>query len=176
MVVILRATKKVLRMLKQSARNNDVSDTSLGDWYINRVVIDRRPLLLFVSSKSLLTMVIPAQNVKTLPERFAGLVTERLLRLGVDSSLVDSEMEVMRTVRVGPTKDRSVTGSMVDFAKALPYYLPEDGWDLQDLRLAEDKLSTTPCRCTQSPKDVIWPDEDTVRLLTARWGSATTIY
>ena len=35
----------------------------------------------------------------------------------------------MQPVTVGPTVDRSVVGIMVDFAKAVPYYLARDAWD-----------------------------------------------
>ena len=49
-----------------------VSDTALGDWYVNRLVVDRQPLLLLVSSSSLLPLLMPARGVRSLPERLAG--------------------------------------------------------------------------------------------------------
>lgn len=173
-MVVLRATQKVLKSLPRSANDNDVSDTALGDWYVNRIVVDRQPLLLFVSSKSLLAMLAPARNVKRMPEQFPIMVADRLRRLGVDRNLVDSEVNAMKIVRVGRTQDRSVTGTMVDFAKALPYYLPEAAWDARDLRLAEDRFAETPCRCTRS--DTIWPYRDTVKLLDGRWRSPVVLH
>jgi hypothetical protein len=61
---------------------------------------------------------------------------------------------------------------MVDFAKALPFYLPENGWDARDLRLAEDRFAQTPCRCGRSSVEVIWPGRDTVGFLDQRWRSS----
>ena len=164
-MLVLRGTQRVLRLLPQSADNKDVSHGALGDWYINRIVVHRQPLLLCVSSKSLLSLLIPARDVKSLPNRFPESVAERLARLGVDASLINSELEGMKVVRVGRTLDRSVT--MVDFAKALSYYLPLNDWGPPDLRLAEERLADTPCRC--SSKDTIWPKRDTILLLAARW-------
>jgi hypothetical protein len=136
-VVLLRATQKVLRNLQPSRDAGGVSGTALGDWYVNRVVVDRQPLLLFVGEKSLLAALAPARDVKNLATWFPGVVFERLKRMDVDWGLIGSEMEAMQVVQVGRTKDRSVTGQMVDFAKTLPYLLPEGDWGPQELRKAE---------------------------------------
>lgn len=173
-MVVIRATRKVLRSLAESADEIDMSETALGDWYVNRVVVNRQPLLLFVSSKSLLPMLEPARNVKTVPERFPSLVAARLRRLNVDPDLVDFELIAMNMVRVARTRDRSVLGTMVDFAHALSYYLPVTGWDDRDLRLAEGQLARTPCRAGRAAHLVIFPDRDTPRLLEERWRPATT--
>ena len=81
-MVILRATLKVLHSLPKPTATSNTSDTALGDWYVNRVVVDRRPLLLLVSSKSLLPMLEPARDVRGLPGRLDLLVAGRLQRLG----------------------------------------------------------------------------------------------
>lgn len=168
-MVVLRATQKVLRSLRKSASDEDTSDTALGDWYVNRTVVDRKPLLLFVSSRSLLAMLARARNVKHLPERFPDLLAERLERLDVDPAVIESEIRVTQPVRVGRTVDRSVMGTMMDFAKDLPHYLPEDGWDDYDLLLAESKLAETPCQCGRSFSETIWPVADAPKLLAERW-------
>ena len=53
-MVVLRATKKVLKLLPKASSMAVTSTTALGDWYINRIVVDRHPLLLLVSSSWLL--------------------------------------------------------------------------------------------------------------------------
>ena len=172
--MVLRATQKVLRALPQSARDTDVSNTALGDWYVNRVVVDRRPLLLLVSSKSLLAVLTPARDVKSLPERLAHLVGERLRRLSVSENVVAAEVAATRAVTVGRTVDRSVMGQMVDFAKAVPHYLPVQEWDESTLRVAEEKLAETPCRASRRFEEVIFPDRAAVQLLEAAWPSNST--
>ena len=114
-------------------------------------------------------MLAPAREVRKLPERFPALVAVRLRRLGIKERAVDAELSAMDTVKVGPTKDRSITGQMVDFAKAIPYYLPFEEWDAEELLYAEDRLSENPCLSSQSFDKTIFPDRKTNELLTERW-------
>jgi hypothetical protein len=170
-MVVLRATKKILKVLPESAKEVDASDTALGDWYVNRIVVDRRPLLLLVSSLSRLAIVTPARDVKNLPARLGGLAADRLARLGMNREVIQAEVGVMDKVLVGRTRDRSVTGQMVDFAKAIPYYLPLNGWDDSALPGVEDKLGETPCLVTRSLSQTVWPNRAAVQLLIDRWPS-----
>jgi hypothetical protein len=132
-------------------------------------VIDRRPLLLFVSSESLVAILAPARNVKMIPNRISKLVSDRLDRLGMDTHVIDSEMRVMQDVKVGSTSNRSITGTMVSFARALPYYLPQGVWDESDLRIAEDRFSETPYLCSRSLKETSWPIDVARKLLIEKW-------
>jgi len=176
-MVILRATQKVLRTLPESANAKDVSDTALGDWYVNRTVIDRQPLLLLVSEKSRLSLLAPARDVKALPGRISEMVAARLKRLGIEEHLIRAEVEAMNVALVGRTRDRSVMGQVVDFAKVLPYYIPiGTANDDARLRLVEDKLARTPCLCGRSAADTIWPDRDSARLLAERWSNPKTVH
>src|SRR5215831_4671231 len=140
-MVILRPIRKLHSILKPSRNVPSTSDTALGDWYVNRVVVDRQPLLLLVSSASLLPMIVPARDVRGLPVKLASLVEGRLKRLGVDESIVDREIVEMGTVVIGQTVDRSVLGIMVDFAKGIPYYLEPGRWDETALRAVEQRLA-----------------------------------
>lgn len=173
-MVVLRATQKVLRSLSQYAGDLRPSDNALGDWYVNRIVVDRRPLLLLVSSRSLLSILTPARDVRALPNHLAKIVGERLRRLQISAAVVASEVEATVPVRVGKTLDRSVTGQLVDFAKALPYYLPMDGWDESTLQSVEEKLAATPCRSSRPTAEVIWPARTAIQLLKTAWPVSTT--
>jgi hypothetical protein len=62
-MVVLWPTKKLARALVALGDLRQ-SDTWLGDWYVNQVVVDRRPLLLLVCSASLLAIVEPARDVR----------------------------------------------------------------------------------------------------------------
>ena len=167
--MILRATHKVLRDLPKTARPEINSDTALGDWYINRIVIDRRPLLLMTSGHSRLAILEPARDVKRLPQRIAALVDRRLISLGAPRHWIDKEIAAMDPIAVAPTKDRSVVGQMVDFAKAVPFYLPEGDWGDPELRMVETRLSETPCLCSGRSEDTIWPKREAMALLSKKW-------
>ncbi len=168
-MVVLRATQKVLRLLPQSGHSPGASDTALGDWYVNRIVIARQPLLLLVSEKSLLSILTPARDVKGLPKRLPEAVAARLRRLGIDEAVVAAEIGAMSAVVVGKTTDRSVTGQMVDFAKHLTYYLPDNGWNEWDLHAAENKLAEMPCRASGPFDKVIFPQDAALRRLSDAW-------
>src|SRR5438128_11352766 len=118
-MVILRPTHKLHSALRTSRNIPAKSDTALGDWYVNRIVVDRQPVLLLVSAASLLPVLLPARDVRGLPSRLALLVAARLRRCGMDERAIEAETRAMTSVVIGPTVDRSVLGIMVDFAKGI---------------------------------------------------------
>jgi hypothetical protein len=144
-------------------------DTALGDWYVNRIVVDRQPLLLLVSSTSLLPILLPARDVRSLPARLGELVAARLRRWSIDVRAIDAEQQAMQTVVVGPTVDRSVVGIMVDFAKAVPYHLEPGKWNDETLEHVEGRLAETPCHAARSFDRVIFPEQKALELLRLKW-------
>ena len=172
-MVILRPTMKLRWLLPTPAAVPACTDTALGDWYVNRVVVDRQPLLLLVSSTSLLPMLLRARDVRTLPERLAALVAARLRRCDIDARAIDAEQHAMRSVVIGPTVDRSVLGIMVDFAKAIPYYLEPGQWNEATLELVEERLAETPCHAARSTDRVIFPERKAPDLLRSKWLAST---
>src|SRR5262245_49044585 len=167
-MVVLRPTRKLWTALPVT-HTVEISDTALGDWYINRLVVGRQPLLLLVSAASLLPMLLRAKDVRELPAHIGELVTCRLARLGVASPLIDAERRAMTPVRIDATVDRSVLGIMVDFAKNVPYYLEAGGWTDTALRVVEDRLAETPCHAGKSSDRLVFPDKKVRELLTAKW-------
>jgi hypothetical protein len=168
-VVFLRATAKVLRSLPSVAPVAGDSDTALGDWYVNRLTVDRQPLLLLVSSHTLLPIVIPARQVTELPRALPDLVGRRLERLGIDPRAVASELGAMSNVVVTKTIDRSVVGIMVEFAHAIPFFLARGAWDDTSLPVLEAWLAKTPCYAGRAGDGCVFPDRDTPARLTRRW-------
>ena len=167
-MVVIRPTRK-LRTALPAMQTAGISDTALGDWYVNRLVIDRQPLLLLVSSTSLLPIVVRARDVRELPVHIGDIVGNRLARLGVATSLIDAERRAMTPVQIAATVDRSVLGIMVDFAKGVPYYLEVGTWDATALTVVEDRLGETPCHAGMPSDRVIYPNEKAPELLAARW-------
>jgi hypothetical protein len=168
-MVILRPTQKLRPVLPATDLGDLRSDTALGDWYVNRVVVHRQPLLLLVSSASLLPMVLPARDLRTLPERLGVVVGARLQRCGIDARAIDAEVQAMGPAAIGPTLDRSVLGIMVDFAKAVPYYLEPGDWNEGTLRLVEERLAETPCHASHAAGRVVFPEQKAPELLAAKW-------
>ena len=168
-MVILRPTRKLGSLLPTTETVPVCKDTALGDWYVNRIVVDRQPLLLLVSSLSLLPMLLPARDVRGLPGRLCVLVAARLRRCGIDARAIDAEQQAMRPVAIGPTIDRSVLGIMIDFAKAVPHYLEPGQWNEGTLERVEERLAETPCHAAKSADRVIFPDKKAPDLLHSKW-------
>jgi hypothetical protein len=168
-MVILRPTKKLGSLLPMAENVPACGDTALGDWYVNRIVVDRQPLLLLVSSVSLLPILLPARDVRGLPGRLGALVAARLRRCGIDARAIDAEQRAMRPVVVGATVDRSVLGIMADFAKAVPYHLDPGQWNEDTLELVEARLAETPCHAARSADRVIVPETKAPDLLCSKW-------
>jgi hypothetical protein len=170
-MVVLRRTQKLARLLPPDGSALTHSDTALGDWYVNRLSVDHRPLLLLVSAHGLLPALIPARDVASLPERLPAVVAARLHRLGVAPLVVQAEIAAMRPITVAATIDRSVVGIMVDFAKSIPYHLEPGAWDDSTLGFVEARLAETPCHAGRRFEDVVFPNRKAPELLLARWGA-----
>jgi len=145
------------------------SDTALGDWYVNRIVVHRQHLLLLASSESLLPMLVPARDVRGLPARLAALVADRLRRCGIEGPEVDAEVDAMTPLTIRPTADRAVLGIMTDFAKSVSYHLASDRWGEGSLRMVEQRLAETPCFVNRSFDRVVFPDQRARELLRSKW-------
>jgi hypothetical protein len=158
-MLTLRCTRKLLKRGLVETGGEDVQPTTLlGDWYANLIVARPQHLVLCVSERSLLPVILPAKDAKSLPSRMPGAVCEILAQLGINSAAVDLERREMQSVRVGRTASRRVLGSLNDFMFQLEHGLkfsPERSLVEQSLWLAE-----TPCK----PIEYVSPDKATMAL------------
>ena len=170
-MVILRPTRRLRTLLPPATTVPRRSDTALGDWYVNRIVVDHHTLLLLVSASSLRPMLLPARNVRELPQRLPDLVEARLRRCAIPGRSIEVETKAMASVTIGPTVNRSVLGIPVDFAKAVPCHLERGRWDDTTLQSIEAWLAETPCCAGRRDDEVIFPDKKAPELLRAKWGA-----
>ncbi len=168
-MVVLRRTQKLASQLAVSTQSAAASDTALGDWYVNRLAVDRKPLLLIVSSRSLVAILIPAKDVRALPIRLPALVAQRLKKMRIPEWQISAELGAMAPVQVAKTADRSVMGILVDFAAMIPYYLDRGAWDETTLPFVEAKLAKNPCFAGRPGNSTVYPERDTPALLASKW-------
>jgi hypothetical protein len=151
-VITLRCTRKLLARLRAPVEPHDLPPTTkLGDWYANLLYVPGGQLVLFVSERSLLPVIVPAREARTLVDRFKVSLREVLSRLGADVAAIDRELAEMERLRLGKTASRQVLGSMTDFAFMLE--ASASGTFLIDDSLW---LAQTPCGPIgmKSPRDV----------------------
>jgi hypothetical protein len=161
-MLILRCTQKLLRRLEKAEGSESVlppSTTALGDWYANALYGRHYRLILCTSERSLLSVVLPSRDLKSLIPRFQQAVNDLLTRLGIPAEARERESKEMLDVCFGPTASRGVLGSMNDLAVQCRFRLEEDPhMNLSDLAL---QLSEVPC----GPLKYRYPAEVAIELL-----------
>lgn len=116
-MVVLRCTQKLLVRLKQTDDRPPVeSTTRVGDWYGNILGIGRRQMLLFICERSRLPVVIPIRHAKRLGTVFPDAVCEMLATVGVSAADIVEERSRMSDMAFGRTRNRSLLGTLNDFA------------------------------------------------------------
>jgi hypothetical protein len=116
-MVVLRGTQRLLARLKQADNLPVVeSTTRLGDWYGNILRIGRRQHLLFISERSRLSVVLPITELKRLTAVFPDAVCARLAMVGVNPADIADERARMSEIAFGRTRNRSLLGTLNDFA------------------------------------------------------------
>lgn len=115
--------------------------TRLGDWYANLLHVGRLQLVLGVSETTFLPVVLPAAPISTVVPRLRLGLGQVLRALGVADVEIEREAAEMASVVYGKTANRQVIGIMVDFAKALEFYVD----DTPSLLVVSLRLAETPC-------------------------------
>lgn len=163
-MVTFRCTQKLLRRLKDLPQTPVAPPTTrLGDWYVNILFTRPRHLLLYASERTLLPVLLPARDLKTLAVRLRQGLSEVLTALSIPPPMIAAELRQMEPCAFGPTASRQVLGAMNDFANLMAWRHDGDqDFDLLDMAL---RLAETPC----SPLDHNSPDRATQQ---AFWASA----
>ena len=116
-MVVLRCTQKLLVRLKHAGDLPAAeSTTRLGDWYGNILRIGRCQHLLFISEQSRLPVVLPIRELQCLATVLPDAVCERLAIVGVAAADIADERMRMSELAFGRTGNRSLLGTLNDFA------------------------------------------------------------
>jgi len=142
-VLIVRATKKLLRLAGPSnAQDDDRGTTSLGPWYAT-VLFWRPRIVLLVNEATLLPVLLPMAPTATLTSRIAEEISTVLSAHHAPETFIDQERQHMQTAQLGVTANRSVVGVMTEFARLAEIHHHDDPTvDLVELAV---RLAATPC-------------------------------
>ena len=161
-VTALRCTAKLLRRLRwERLPEPGPATAALGDWYANLFTLQRQPLVICVSERSLLTVVFPARGLSEISVHFLRGLRDRLQRLRVPPEVIERELAHYVPLAFGKTANRSTIGSMNEFVfqlKAKVDYDPDWQWTPS---LLEDDLATVPC----APLGDVYPRDTALALL-----------
>ncbi len=91
--------------------------TRLGNWYVHLVRLGPRQLVLATSERSLLTVTLPARELRaTIEGNLRNAVGQLLLALNIPMEVVSRELAEMQQVLIAPATNRRVLGSMNELA------------------------------------------------------------
>ena len=124
-MIALRCTQRLLKRLGATPETDAPPPANaLGNWYASLVYVGRAQFVMATSERSLLTVLLPAANLRrSLVPNLCDSTAILLREIGVDDARASREVDAMRQVRYCRTESRSVLGSMNDFSRSLDWYL-----------------------------------------------------
>lgn len=158
LVLTLRCTRRVRNRLRLPERLPDAPRSSgvLGDWYVHLVRFGRSEFAIATSERSLLTMLLPARELRTslVPHLHAAL-GKLLDRLDVLQEWICRELAAMQPVSFARATNRRVLGSMSDLAFQAGHHLAHG----DDLAMIAQRISHTPMSAIgERPGHLGFPD------------------
>ncbi len=141
----LRCTQRLLKKLKvQPEKALPAATNRLGDWYANVLNVGPKRFVIATSERTLLTVVVPARDAPRLRERIREAVHDMLFRIRVPLPLAAEEVRGMERMPIGKTADRSVLGSMNEFAFLAKHFVAGEPGGPVDLLRLQMFLANTP--------------------------------
>jgi len=130
--------------------------TRLGNWYVHLARFGRQQIVLATSERSLLTILLPARQLReTIEVNFHGAVGELLAALQLPEQVVSRELAAMQPISFSAASNRRVIGSMNEYVWQLGSYLSRTS---DPLKLSL-QLSRTPMSAVGSRSNYGFPDE-----------------
>lgn len=157
----IHGTKKLLNRVKQPVGEPvEAPSTALGNWYAT-ALFWRPQAALFVNEQTLLPLFVPLAPATRVAERLPDKLGRLLDALDVPIEFILQETAAMGLANFAKTANRSVVGSMNDFAFLAEHYL-EGGFphDLLGLSL---RMAGTPCGPLRKRHG--FPDREVVALV-----------
>jgi hypothetical protein len=159
-MVAIHCTQKLLARIGAPAAETEPATTRLGDWHAKPVAVGHQRLILLVSERSRLPVVMWARGARQLTRNFPDALAAVLWGLGIDAAAINRELAETREAAIGKANDRSLLGTLNDFAFMLQWQLPDDS-RLDLVRVAVE-LAHTP---VQVSREGFFPDQVTRELL-----------
>jgi hypothetical protein len=130
--------------------------TRLGNWYVHLARFGHQQIVLATSERSLLTVLLPARQLRESIEiSFHAAVAELLAALQLPAQIVSRELAAAQPISFAAASNRRVIGSMNEYVWQLGSYLTRTG-DPLELSL---QLNKTPMSAVGSKSNYGFPDE-----------------
>ena len=111
----LHCTQKLLDRMGHPVGTPIPASTRLGNWYAT-ALFWKPQMALLVNERTLLPVMMPLAPAATLAKRFPAALKEVLQGLDLPAEFIQAEVEGMNDVIYAKTANRSVVGTMNEFA------------------------------------------------------------
>ena len=144
----LNCTRKLIRRLPFPIVEIPQPSTSkLGPWCAISFNVGRVPLVIFTNERSLLSVLVPVKEIRTLHSRFLTSLEVLFHSIGVSSVQARDELDEMKVVQVTSKTNRRTLGSMNDFVYHVSGALQDNPGDsLENIALHLSKVPCAPLR------------------------------
>lgn len=179
-MIKIHSTKKLLAklplddagMLINARRNSNahpLSDSPLGDWHANLLLLQRHSCILFVHSATRFPVFIKElrkPDFADLAWHFEDGFMNTLLKAGANEGQMQAAVDALRPLRFDSDSNRSVQGTMSRMAGDIDHMLWFDNASLKDISAYRTGawLAERPCK-VKGMKDTIWPPKAMFALL-----------
>ena len=170
-MITLCCTQKIRKRLKLAATppGSSPPTTALGDWYVNLVQFGRQQVVMATSERSLLTVLLPARDLReSLVPNLQWAVQQLLTVFGIPPEAVSREIAEMEPIAFASAVNRRVLGSMNEFAWQAGAYLDRTDDALELAR----RLSETPMSAVGFKSRLGIPAEMARELLVAHYAAS----
>lgn len=162
-MAIIHCTQKLLKELGNPhlVESTDVNSGELASWYANLLRINRRKCILFTNEKTLYSFLVPnvvKEHFKDFKTVFLTYLCFNLQAEGFGRDIIEKMREEHKELSLAKTANRSVLGSMNDFAFQYECYMDIPGGTLNANILAiNSRVNDSPMTYLKydSPKRVI---------------------
>jgi len=127
-MIHLQCTARLLKLLRvQPTAAAKSSSSCLGNWHANVLFVRNLRLVVAMNDKSLLSVVLPLKEARTLPERWRVELLATLERLGASPAVLRAEAAAMDTIEVCRTAGKVEVGCLNEIARHIRYWIEERG-------------------------------------------------
>jgi hypothetical protein len=171
-VLVMHGTKKFLeRVGRPSVPADTPSTTQLGSWYAT-VLFWRPQVALFVNVATLTPLLLPFAPATSVLARFGVGLDQLLEHQGVSRPFIDAELSQLGQVQLAKTCDRSLLGSMNEFA----YLADVDRHSIAVVDLVGLSLRLAETPCGPLYRRHVTPHDELLARVASTWADQATYF
>jgi hypothetical protein len=104
----------MLKKLDKEEITNEISDTKLGDWYVDYLYTRPFHIAIFVSEKTLLPILVSTSPIESIFIRFQDQIRAFLREIKIPEKAINEEVRKMIENKITKTKNKRILGTMND--------------------------------------------------------------